>query len=109
MTPKTLITPHDFYAQATLNGVRLARVDDIITLWKSFEAGNVTQYLEAEDVCYRIIRLVPCSRPGSMWGTTSDGVGGYAGIQTGLMRLNRSGVNKNWLKQLSQYLQSIGR
>lgn len=65
-----------------------------------FEPGNKEQYIDAENVCNRILNLVPVRRPGSRWGTDSASVGGSIGLEGGYCRLTQSGVDRRIAKAL---------
>lgn len=96
------ITPQEFIEFTKSKNVNISRTDaSILTLTKSFTPLNAEEYYQAEDDCSWVMSKAPVSRSGSTWGTTSDGMGAISAMQTGYMRLNRSGINMNWLKRLA--------
>ncbi len=94
------ITPESFIEQCKAAGVVIERVQPcLITLSKPFEAGSAAGFTGAEtDVS--LIYEVPQSSAGSTWGTDGGSIGGAVALKTGVMRLNRTGCNKVWLKKL---------
>ena len=76
--------------------------DQILTIHKYFIAGDLDGYRDADMEYYWIINLLPRSRPGSDWGTSGDGVGGYSAHKNGHFVMNRSGGNLLILKELEK-------
>lgn len=102
--PKTAaITAADFLAMAKANGVSVEIRGTILTLSKTFMPGSNAEYTNAEsDVS--LIYEAPQSSAGSTWGTDGGSIGGAVGLANGYMKLNRSGVNKVWMKALAKAL-----
>ena len=96
----TTNTPAEIAAQVLdlidETGARLSISSDkeIATVYFSFEPGDTTAYLRAQDAAARILSLLPMNRPGSVWGTDSASVGGHAGLNGGYSRMNKSGIAK---------------
>ena len=105
MPATSAITVEDFVATAKERKVEIEiRNGNILTLSKTFpKASNAGFAVDAETDC-GLIYEVPQSSAGSTWGTTSDGIGFLNAISSGCMIINRSGVNKNWLKKLAKVL-----
>lgn len=97
------ISAADFLAKAREYGVSVEIRGSILTLSKTFTPGSNEEYVAAEsDV--GLIYEAPQSAAGSTWGTDGGSIGGAVGLQGGYMKLNRSGVNKMWLKRLAKAL-----
>lgn len=75
---------------------------DVVTVTRRFTPGDVGSYTAAERDAWELIRQVPTVTYGSTWGTTSDGVGGHAGLTAGEMRLSCSGVSKRFTAALDR-------
>lgn len=91
-----------FLALAKSYGVEVITTHSgILRLEKKFPAGDAGAYGDAETKCMALMAQVPVSRPGSTWGTTSNTVGGMFGLRDGCMVLNKSGVNKIWMRQIN--------
>lgn len=67
---------------------------DIVTVHIPFTAGDTAEYIGAEDAANRILSRFRMVAPGTVWGTDSASVGGFAGLANGHMRLSKSGVSK---------------
>lgn len=74
---------------------------DVVTISTTFTPGDNDAYIDADGEAYPLLSDLPRTRPGSTWGTTSDGVGGAVGRDNGYYRLNVSGVDKRVLKALA--------
>lgn len=101
------ITPLYFVQECNRMGVKIERLNQesgLLTLVKTFQAGDLTAYANAESDT-SIIYSVPCVKSqSSTWGTTGDGVGGYVGCKNGVMRINRSSCKKTFLKEVKKLL-----
>lgn len=97
------MTPDAFLETLNKNGVTIEKIDVMsgrITLVKRFTANSKEEYTGAEsDV--GIIYEVPQGN-GSTWGTDGGSVGGMVGLMNGVMRLNRTGCRKPWLRRLAK-------
>lgn len=76
-----------------------AHGDGVVTAEARFPAGDRTAYRIAEAACHDVLRLFRQTSPGTVWGTTSDGVGGAHGLSAGYCRLNKSGVERRLARQ----------
>lgn len=74
----------------------------VVTAHKTFTPGDTSEYCKAETDVSIVLSKVPRSNPGSVWGTDSGSVGGAIGCKNGLMELNKSGCNKNVLRELAK-------
>lgn len=98
--------------EAKQKGIRIRFSEDrgVVTLEKEFDPAQTDPcsgdggYVRAEYDCAHLIALFRQTRPGSTWGTTSDGVGGYAAQRSGLMVLNRSGISKRVANAVSRWM-----
>ena len=75
---------------------------DILTLTKEFNPGDRDAFCQADQEYYSILCHLPCSRPGSVWGTSADGVGALTALNTGVFKINKSGGNKRVLTALAK-------
>ena len=64
---------------------------NVVTLHKSFLPESNQEYIAADMEGEQLIRLLPQSG-GSIWGTLSNGVGGYAALKSGRYVVSASGV-----------------
>lgn len=102
-------TPDEFLEFCKRFDITVARNEDgMVTLEKSFTPDNPSQYATAEAVVFQAMMSVPQTAAGSIWGTTSDGVGGYSGQLHGKMVLNKSGVSKRWQAKLNKTVIEAG-
>lgn len=74
----------------------------VVTVHKAFGANDAHAYIAAETDAYSILHHAPMLYPGTTWGTTSDGVGGHAGLTGGYFRLSKSGVSKRFIAALKK-------
>ena len=101
MSSKSSFGVKEFLALARSYGFTVTIRDGIVRVDKRFTAGDAGEYGDAESKARALLAHLPITRPGSTWGTTSDGVGGYVGLKNGEMTLSRSGVDKRWCRQVS--------
>lgn len=73
--------------------------NEVVTVNIKFTPNDREAYCKADSTAYSLIALVPASG-GSIWGTTSDGIGGAVGMKGGYYTLNKSGVKKRFLAAL---------
>jgi len=90
-----------FAAACRADGFFWTTWDSIVTIQKTFPKGSATEYTAADSIAGYLLSLAPL-RGGSVWGTTSDGVGGYAGLNGGYYRLNKSGAGARFLTELAK-------
>lgn len=94
------VTPVDqaraIRALASVHNVRVTALHGagVVTVTAWFEPGDVKAYAEAERSCNRVLSLVRQTHPGTTWGSTSNGVGGFIAINRGVYVLNMSGADK---------------
>jgi hypothetical protein len=69
---------------------------DVVTLHRTFTPGDSRAYIVAESEALSLMSGVPVVGPTTTWGTTSDGVGGHAGMTRGYVEILRSGVSKRF-------------
>lgn len=80
--------------------------NEIFRATKSFTPGDLDDYHEADSEWFSFLSKLPRTRPGSIWGTTSDGIGGYVGHKNGRYEINMSGGDKRILKAIAKELAS---
>jgi hypothetical protein len=76
--------------------------NEIFRARKPFTPKNLDAYLQADTEWYSFVTLIDRTRPGSTWGTTSDGVGGHSALERGCYEINMSGGSKRILKAISK-------
>jgi hypothetical protein len=83
------------------------RVDvrgSILTVSKSFTPGDLDAYVNIEGDCYGILDMLHTTSAGSVWGSTSDGVGGHVAVTDGYYVINKSGGDKRVLSALAKMI-----
>ncbi len=93
----------EFAQKCKAAGITIERAEgSILTLSKAFTAHDNAGFAAAEtDVS--ILYEAP-GKGGSVWGTDGASIGGMVALRTGIMRLNKSGVQKRWLAALKAVL-----
>ena len=91
-----------FAAAAAEYGFTWSAKGDMVTIQRSFAPGDRDAYVAADGDAYSVMALAPVLYSGTTWGTTSDGVGGHAGMTGGYYRLNKSGVSKRFINALNK-------
>ena len=95
------MTPPEFANKCLEYGITIERcAGSVLTLTKTFTPGSNEGYAEAESAC-SLIYSAP-GKGGSVWGTDGGSIGGMEAMRTGLMRMNKTGVPKRFLKELSK-------
>lgn len=79
----------------------------VITVEGAFAPGNAEEYRAAEGAAKGLLRMVPMTYPGSVWGTDSASVGGHAGLTGGYMRLSKSGVSARFAKAVRKAQEGV--
>lgn len=92
----------NFVAHCRKNEISITRCDRILTLEKRLLGiDRNLDFCNAESDC-SIIYDLPSSEPGSVWGTDGGSIGGMVALQTGIFKLNRSGVSKRVLSAIKK-------
>jgi len=95
-TPLEIAT--HFVAHCKKNDIQITRCDRILTLEKRLTGSDRNRdFSDAESDCSIIYDLPSSADGGSVWGTDGGSIGGMVAMQTGLFKLNRSGVSKRVL------------
>jgi hypothetical protein len=98
------MTPEQFAELCKKYGIvieNMLQISGILRLTKNFTPGSMEEYV-AIDNEMTIIYEVPTTDSGSIWGTISDGIGGYSAVKNGQYVMNRSGCSKRWLAALKK-------
>lgn len=93
--------PADFVQKLKATGVTVEKIDIMsgrITLMKRFTPNSKEEYVQAETDVGLIYEVPQPRGAGSTWGTDGGSIGGAVGLMTGVMRLNRTGCRKPWLR-----------
>jgi hypothetical protein len=98
----------EFIAECRKHQFVVERAEDgLVTIVQRFDPsdveGTAKGILEADANGPYIMSLAPATQPGSVWGTTSDGVGFACALKYGVYRLNKSGVSKRFTKALANH------
>lgn len=90
-----------FLGYCARNGLRVERATTrpIVRVVGSFDPGDRIAYQHLDGVAATALAMVAASG-GSVWGSTSDGVGGAVALRDGVYVLNVSGVQKRFLAAL---------
>lgn len=70
--------------------------DAVIIVRRHFTPGDADTYVRLQAEAEAIVNEAPAVTYGSTWGTTSDSVGGHAGLTQGYVEVLRSGVSKRF-------------
>ena len=73
-------------------GLSVSSRNSVVIVKGSFEPGDVAAYLKMESDAYTVLRMFRQVRPGSIWGTDSQSVGGQIGLEKGYVEMKKSGV-----------------
>jgi hypothetical protein len=84
---------------AAARNLKVAAHSGIVTVWGNFTPGDQMAFMEMESDAYHVLNMFRQVRAGSTWGTDSGTVGGALAVQDGLLRLNRSGIEKRMLQR----------
>ena len=92
-----------FVAHCKKNEIQITRCDRILTLEKRLTGNDRNlDFFDAESDCSVIYDLPSSADGGSVWGTDGGSIGGMVAIQTGLFKLNRSGVSKRVMSAIQK-------
>lgn len=100
MTTTTTATPTQRAAQMLAEAraaglhVTVNRNHTVVTVEGPSTPNDLADFTSAMATARSILRHVRMVRPGTTWGTTTDGVGGHAGLTGGYVRLSKSGIEK---------------
>lgn len=95
------IQAQSFISAAQEYGFDVLVRGSIITLSKRFTPNDKSAFADC-DMTYSIVFGHVPARGGSEWGTDGGSVGGAIGLQKGEFVMNKSGVNKTFLKALQK-------
>lgn len=102
----TTVTPNGiasaFHATVTSRGFTIHVKPGLVTIKASFAPNDRSAYVAHDMDAYGLLAMLPTTASGSVWGTTSDGVGGHAGLVGGYYRLSKSGVSKRVTSALAK-------
>ena len=92
-----------FVEHCKKNDIQITRCDRILTLEKRLKGNDRNlDFSDAESDCSIIYDLPSSADGGSVWGTDGGSIGGMIAIQTGLFKLNRSGVSKRVMSAIKK-------
>jgi hypothetical protein len=84
----------DIRFKARSYGLQISAHAGIVTVVGHFTPGDRLAFIDLEMKANEILNMFRQVRAGSTWGTDSGSVGGAIGLKDGLVRLNKSGVEK---------------
>ena len=82
-------------------GWEVAVRGSILTITKSGINSN-DDFVRADMEYFSILELLPMTSPGSIWGTTGDGVGALSAMRTRVFTMNKSGGSVRVLNALKK-------
>jgi hypothetical protein len=89
-----------FLEECSRKGFLVEVKENVVTVLKNFEVGNLEEFAKCDFEAPLLLMRVPITR-GSIWGTDGGSVGGWAAVQNGRFRLNKSGYgSKRFMKAL---------
>ena len=91
-------------AQADKLGWTISIHRTILVISKHIEPDNIDEFVKADSEYHSILSLLPCTSPGSYWGTDGSGVGALSAIRNGLFVMNKSGGSKRVLNALQKLI-----
>lgn len=105
---KTQVAAEEFLAEVADAGFKVEVKNfggtggAVLTLTTTFPAGDHAAYVKADMDAAHLMSAVKVVDYGATWGTTSDGVGGHAGLTDGYYLLNKSGVSKRFVAAVAK-------
>jgi hypothetical protein len=90
---KILAVANEYGWEVTVRG-------SILTITKS-GINSIDDFVHADMEYFSILGLLPSTSPGSIWGTTGDGVGALSAMTTRRFVVNKSGGSKRILKAIA--------
>jgi hypothetical protein len=97
-------TARDVVSIANARGWAIQVDNEVFRATKRFTPGDLDAYIQADHEWYSFVTLIDRTRPGSIWGSTSDGVGGYVAHKNGFYEINMSGGSKRILSAIRKII-----
>lgn len=94
----------DVVSIANARGWAIAVDHEVFRATKTFTPGDLDAYTKADSEWYSFVTLIDRTRPGSIWGSTSDGIGGYVAHKNGFYQINMSGGSKRILSAIRKII-----
>jgi len=94
-----------FVDVCTSRGWQIEVRNSVVSISKRLSPGDNGAYVDCDMDAFYILNKLPL-RGGSIWGTTSDSIGGYSGLTRGEYVLNKSGNTPKKLFEAIRLLQS---
>ena len=91
-------------AQADKLGWTISIHRTILVISKCIEPDNTDEFVKADSEYHSILSLLPCTSPGSIWGTDGSGIGALSAMKHGLFVMNKSGGSKRVLNALAKLI-----
>lgn len=87
-----------FAQEARSQGFSVTGNGGVIKLHATFTPHDNAAFCGLENCAMSLLIDAPSVTPGSIWGSTSDGVGGAAALHSGKFTLCASGLSKRFVK-----------
>lgn len=104
MTTTTTKQAAEWLANVRADGFTVHVKPGQVTIVKQFTPGDRDAFVACDGDGPHHLAAVPCTQSGSMWGTDGGSVGGMIAIDTGVYRLNQSGVSKRFTTALARLI-----
>jgi hypothetical protein len=101
---KSLEAAKKIKAAAVELGWQLEIRGNILTITKKIRPGCKESFCQADMEYYDILGHLPTTEPGSIWGTDGGGIGAMSAMNSGLMKMHKSGGSKRVLNALQKIL-----
>jgi len=97
-------TPTEFIKFLNKNKYDVQLTNTVLSITANFSKGNIAAYRLHEDSIINEFNELPL-KGGSIWGSTSDGIGGFIALERGKATFNISfTTGKRWVKTLHNQL-----
>jgi hypothetical protein len=97
----------EFLTTTAKYGWTVSRVrGGVVEITKLIKPGCNESFVTADMEYYSILSMAP-GKGGSIWGTDGGGIGGMVAMNTGRFVMKKSGVNKSFIKKLSQQVPGV--
>ncbi len=89
-------------AKATEFGFSISTSGSVLCVSKVLPTNSPADYAQAESYASTLLSMIKMTSPGSIWGTDGASIGGYAALQTGVFRMNKSGCSARVISQINK-------
>lgn len=97
------MTPaENFVAKCNEYGFTFEVGNTIVSVSRTFPKGNLDEFVHCDMWGPHLLGMLKMTQPGSVWGTDGGSVGGHVAVTNGRYTLNKSGIGKRIIKELSK-------